>query len=429
MTHTKVLDQPNTAIFDELESEVRSYCRHFTAVFTRAKGYKLYDHQGKEYIDFFAGAGALNYGHNNPEMKNKIIQYIQNDGITHSLDMMTAAKESFLKAFDQIILRPRGYDYKLLFPGPTGTNAVESALKTARKATGRSTIICFTNAFHGMTLGSLALTGNKFKRKGAAVPLSDALFMPYEHFLGEGIDTAEVLERYLDDQGSGVDLPAAVILETVQGEGGLHAASTEWLQKIEKICRERDILLIVDDIQAGCGRTGTFFSFEHAGLEPDIICLSKSLGGFGLPMAMTLLKPELDTWQPGEHNGTFRGNNISFLAATEALNYWKDEAFSRELERKAELIRASLNELAEACPELKPEVRGRGMLQGIAFHREGAAGEVSAAAFRRGLIMETSGPKDEVVKVMPPLIIDESGLRAGLKILMQSVAEVRRGLM
>lgn len=427
MMNAKVLEKPNTAVFEELESEVRSYCRSFTTIFTRAKDYKLWDEEGREFIDFFAGAGALNYGHNNPRMKQKIIQYMQEDGITHSLDMMTSAKEEFLTTFKDVILKPRGLTYKIMFPGPTGTNAVESAIKLARKATGRDTVISFTNAFHGMTLGSLALTGNKFKRQGASIPLTNTVFMPYEKFLGAEIDTAEVLERYLDDEGSGLDLPAAIILETVQGEGGLNAASTGWLQRIERICKEREILLIIDDIQAGCGRTGTFFSFEEAGLDPDIVCLSKSIGGFGLPMALTLMKPELDTWAPGEHNGTFRGNNISFLAATEALNYWKDATFSQKISEKSAKIRIFLKEIAaQYADSLKTEVRGRGLLQGIAFHKEGIAEEVCSIAFEKGLIMETSGPKSEVAKVMPPLTIDEDGLEQGLKILQQSIAEVSR---
>lgn len=425
MMNAKVLEKPNTAVFEELESEVRSYCRSFTTVFTRAKDYKLWDEEGREFIDFFAGAGALNYGHNNPRMKQKIIQYMQDDGITHSLDMMTSAKEQFLTTFQEVILKPRGLTYKIMFPGPTGTNAVESALKLARKVTGRDTIISFTNAFHGMTLGSLALTGNKFKRQGAALPLTNTVFMPYDKFLGPDIDTAEVLEKYLDDDGSGLDLPAAVILETVQGEGGLNAASVEWLRRIEQICKKRGILLIIDDIQAGCGRTGTFFSFEEAGLDPDIICLSKSIGGFGLPMALTLMKPELDTWTPGEHNGTFRGNNISFLAATEALSYWKDKSFSCKIEEKSSKIRIFLNEIAaKYADSLHTEVRGRGFLQGIAFHKEGVAEQVCEVAFSKGLIMETSGPKSEVAKVMPPLTIDEAGLEQGLNILAEAIAEV-----
>ena len=311
-------------VFDELESAVRSYSRNWPTVFEKSKGYKLWDEDGNEYIDFFSGAGALNYGHNHDKMQEKIIDYIQQNGITHSLDMGTTARKTFLQRFHDVILKPRNLDYKVMFPGPTGTNAVESALKIARKVTGRETVISFTNAFHGMTIGSLSVTGNAFKRHGAGIPLHHSVSMPFDGYM-EGHDSISYLEMFLEDKGSGVALPAAIILETVQGEGGVNTASFEWLKKVEEICRRWGILLIVDDVQAGCGRTGTFFSFEPAGLQPDVVCLSKSIGGIGLPMALTLIKPEYDQWGPGEHNGTFRGNNLAFVAATEALSFWKDE--------------------------------------------------------------------------------------------------------
>jgi len=410
-------------VFDELESEVRSYCRSFPTVFVKAKSYKLWDIEGREYIDFFSGAGALNYGHNNPQMKEKLLDYIAGDGIMHSLDMATKAKEKFLRRFNEVVLKPRNMNYRIMFPGPTGTNAVESALKLARKVTGRELIISFTNAFHGMTLGSLSITGNSFKRKGAGIPLNNSIFMPFENYLGKGIDTVRYIERFLEDNGSGVSFPAAVILETVQGEGGINVASFDWLKRIEHICRLYDILLIVDDIQAGCGRTGPFFSFEPAGIKPDIVCLSKSLSGYGLPLALTLIDPELDVWEPGEHNGTFRGNNLAFVAATEALTYWEDDEFSREIAEKGEKIRGFLEKLVQECPEIQGEARGRGLMQGIACGVDGLAEKICASAFEQGLIIETSGPNSEVVKLMPPLTIDETGLEKGLKILEASVLE------
>lgn len=424
--NTQVLEKPSMKVFDELESEVRSYCRSFTTVFNRAKDYKLWDTDGTEYIDFFAGAGSLNYGHNNEKIKQKLVDYIMNDGITHSLDMATQAKESFLTKFNDVILSPRGMDHKVMFPGPTGTNSVESALKIARKVTGRETIISFTNAFHGMTIGSLSITGNKFKREGAGVPLSNGVFMPFDNYFGEGVDTADYLEKLLDDSGSGIAIPAAIIFETVQGEGGVNVASEEWMRKIEKICRERDILLIVDDVQMGCGRTGTFFSFEPAGIKPDIICMSKSIGGIGMPFAITLIKPEMDIWAPGEHNGTFRGNNLAFVAATAALDYWKDETFSQEIANKSAYIRSALETMAAEHPELKGTVRGRGMIQGIKYPKPGIAEAISVEAFSRGLIMETAGTDSEVAKLLPPLTIDQKGLEQGLKIMAESIAAVKK---
>ncbi len=418
-------------VFKEHESEVRSYSRSFPTVFTKSKGYKLWDTDGKEYIDFFAGAGTLNYGHNNDRMKELLIDYIKSDAITHSLDMATVARGDFLKKFNEIILQPRGLDYKVMFPGPTGTNAVESALKLARKATGRTTVMSFTNAFHGMTIGSLAITGNESKRQGAGIPLSHTVSMPFDDYISTTA-SLEFIERYLADSGSGVGLPAAIILETVQGEGGINAASTEWLQGIAEIAKRFDILLIVDDIQAGCGRTGTFFSFEPAGIVPDIVCLSKSIGGYGLPMAITLMKRELDVWDPGEHNGTFRGNNLAFVAATEALStFWENDDFAEQVEEKATYIQAFTEKVVKKYPALKAEQRGRGLMQGVACHVDGVAAEICQEVFKHGLLMETSGPKDEVFKFLPPLIIDKAGLERGFDIIEKSIGVVleKRGLL
>ncbi|PZD94391.1 diaminobutyrate--2-oxoglutarate transaminase [Paenibacillus sambharensis] len=413
----KNADKPSMQVFEQLESEVRSYCRSFTTVFSKATGAKMWDANSNEYIDFFAGAGSLNYGHNNPAIRRKIVDYMLEDGITHSLDMATKAKESFLTTFDETILEPRNLTYKVMFPGPTGTNSVESALKIARKVTGRNTVISFTNAFHGMTLGSLAATGNGYKRAGAGVALGGTAFMPYDGYFGDNVNTVEYLAKMLEDPGSGVETPAAVILETVQGEGGLNVASRQWLQDIEKLCRKHDILLIVDDVQMGCGRTGTFFSFEEAGIKPDIVCLSKSIGGYGLPLALTLISPKYDIWKPGEHNGTFRGNNLGFVAAEAALAYWKDDSFTRDIKGKADAIRSTLNRLIEKMPEGSVKHKGKGMIQGLSFTEPEMASKLCGLAFERGLIMETSGPFDEVAKLMPPLTIEPAVLEAGLKIL------------
>jgi diaminobutyrate-2-oxoglutarate transaminase len=407
-------------LFEQLESNVRSYCHTFPTVFVRATGSQVWDEGGKEYIDFFAGAAALNYGHNHPRLKAKLLAYIAEDGITHSLDMATAAKRQFLKRFDEVILAPRSMDYKVMFPGPTGTNAVESALKLARKATGRQTVISFTNAFHGMTLGSLAITGNSFKRHGAGVPLNHAIRMPYAGFMGDSGDSLNYLERCLEGGGSGIDLPAAMILETIQAEGGVNLASNDWLRSIEEICRKHGLLLIVDDIQVGCGRTGPFFSFEESGIQPDIICLSKSISGYGLPMALTLMKPELDLFEPGEHNGTFRGHNPAFVTATEALSFWETDELTRETLRKGEKVRQFLEQMTRDLPELQAEVRGRGLVQGLALGVDGLAVKISRAAFERGLMIETSGPDDGVLKLLPPLTIDDVLLERGLEILAQS---------
>src|SRR5699024_5090828 len=252
---------------------------------------------------------------------------------------------------------------------------------------------------------------------------SHTVSLPFDNYLGDN-SSIDYITRLLEDSGSGVSLPAAIILETVQGEGGINAASDKWLQSIEKICRRFDILLIIDDVQAGCGRTGTFFSFERAGIEPDIVCLSKSIGGYGLPMALTLFKRELDIWGPGEHNGTFRGNNLAFIAATEALSYCEDDEYTKEIDQKAELINSFTEHVVKEYKELKAEKRGRGMMRGVACGLDGAAERICEEAFNRGLLMETSGPNDEVFKFLPPLIIDEEGLKKGFNIIEESIQAV-----
>ena len=409
--------------FATLESEVRSYSRAFPAVFVRAAGSELFDEEGRRYLDFFSGAGALNYGHNNPRLKQRIKDYLDADGVIHSLDMATGAKRDFLQRFQRTILEPRGLRYKVQFTGPTGTNAVEAAIKLARKATGRTNVVFFTNAFHGMTLGSLALTGNSAKRAGAGVPLAHAVPVPYEGYLGGREDSLRYLEAFLEDDSSGLDKPAAVILETVQAEGGVNVASVEWLRRLAELLRRHGILLIVDDIQTGCGRTGTFFSFEEAGLQPDLVTLSKSISGFGLPMALVLIRPELDLWAPGEHNGTFRGNNLAFITGAEALSYWEDDAFSRDILRKSDLARRRLEEIAARYPDIGAGVRGRGLILGLDVRSPELGPEVASGAFRRGLLIEAVGSRDNVLKLLPPLVISDAELLEGIGILEGSLAE------
>ena len=411
------------SIFETLESEVRSYCRSWPVVFDRASGSHLYDSDGNEYLDFFAGAGALNYGHNPPDIKHALLEYLERDGVVHSLDMHTAAKAEFLERFRAVILEPRDLDYKVMFPGPTGTNAVEAALKLARKATGRETVVGFTNAFHGMTLGSLAITGSSMKRQGAGVPLGNAVSMPYDDFL-DGGKSLDYFEAFLVDGGSGVELPALVIVETVQAEGGINVASFDWLRRLEDLCRRHGILFAIDDIQAGCGRTGPFFSFEAAGLDPDIVCLSKSLSGYGLPLAITLMKPAIDVWAPGEHTGTFRGSNPAFVTATAALERWTNDRFSDEIKVKGQEMGDALVDIAATHPELDATVRGRGMIQGLAFADADIASRVARQAFAEGVLAETSGPDDEVLKLLPPLVIEADELEHGLKVLAGAVAAV-----
>lgn len=412
-------------IFDRMESEVRGYIRSFPVIFSQARGSLLIDEEGREYIDFFSGAGTLNYGHNNPVFKEKLLEYLAADGVVHGLDMATSAKKRFLETFERVLLKPRNWKYTLQFTGPTGTNAVEAALKIARQVKGRPNIISFTHGFHGVSGGSLSATANVKFRDAAGYALANTTFMPYDGYFGPDVDTIAYLERMLEDPSSGLDKPAGVIVETVQGEGGVNVATLRWLKELEKLCRRHDMLLFVDDIQVGCGRTGSFFSFESAGIRPDIITLSKSLSGFGLPMSLVLMKPELDIWKPGAHSGTFRGNNLAFVTAAQALDsYWASDAFSNEVQRKERVVRDWLENLAHSYPNAGLAVRGRGLIQGlVATTTPELANEIARKAFERGVVIETSGAHDEVLKLLPALTIEDELLARGLDVIEASVAE------
>ncbi len=417
----------NKSIFEENESVVRSYCRKYPVVFQKAKGSYIYDTEGKAYLDFLAGCGALNYGHNNDEIKGAVIDYLMNDNIAHAMDMYTEAKAEFIETFKTKILDPKGLKYKLMFCGSTGTNAVEAALKLARKNKKRSNIIAFMGAFHGMTLGSLALTTDKTSRDGAGVSLDNVTFIPYENGMKGNFDSLDYLETILSDDHSGIEKPAAVILETVQAEGGINVASVEWLKRLERICHENDILLIADDIQVGCSRTGNFFSFERAGIKPDMVTLSKSIGGYGFPMSLLLIKEELDIWKPAEHNGTFRGNQVAFVAAKKAVEYNVNHNLNEEVQRKGELVRKFINEKILPLNE-KVTLRGIGLIWGIDFGGLADGGEVAHKiadkCFERNMIIERAGRGDSVVKLLPPLTIEDEDLIKGLDIILESTKEV-----
>lgn len=395
-----------------LESEVRSYVRSFPTVFSHAQGSWLTDIDGNRYLDFFAGAGTLNYGHNPHEAKQALLGYIAGNGIQHSLDMATEAKCKFLSDFERIILQPRGLNYKLQMTGPTGTNCVEAAIKLARKKTGRSHVVAFTGSYHGHTLGSLALTANRYFHHESFGSHGNVTHLPFDGYLGD-FDTSQLLEKMLSDPGSGLPLPAAVILETVQGQGGINVASDRWLCRVAELCRRHEVLLIVDDIQVGNGRTGTFFSFEDAGIQPDMVCLSKAIGG-GLPLAMVLLRPEIDVWKPAEHTGTFRGNNLAFVAGRAVMQHWADPRFAEHIADASRIVQHGLQEIADRNAHLSWKVRGRGMIWGLDVGSGSLANAIGRNAFQRQLILETSGADDEVVKLLPPLTSTHEELREGL---------------
>lgn len=416
------MEQNYLNVFASYESEARSYCRKFPALFTTAKMSTMYDADGGEYIDFLCGAGALNFGHNNPVIRDAVIEYMQNDGITFSLDLHTEAKKNFLSAFSRNILEPRGLNYKMQFTSPSGTSAVESAVKLARKVKNRQNILCFTNGFHGMTAGSLSITGASYHRQNIAK--GGVTRLPFDGYV-DNFDTIAYYRKLLTDPSSGVDLPAAVILETVQGEGGVNVASIPWLQELNALCRELDILFIVDDIQAGCGRTGKFFSFERAGIEPDLVCLSKSIGGMGQPFAVLLLKEELDEWMPAEDNGTFRGNNLAFVAATKMLDtYWSNNSLENHMQSIAQTMADALASLAKEYPNHIKESRGLGFMQGLEFNKEEDAEAVAKLCFEQNLLIERCGPNDEVLKLMPACTIEADLVNKALEIIKNCVNKV-----
>jgi len=410
------------SIFTRRESAARSYCRGMPAVFSRAIGAELFDTDGNRYIDFLAGCSSLNYGHNDPDMKAALIDHIAGDGLAHGLDLHSDAKGDFLTAFETHILKPRGMDYRVMFTGPTGANSVEAAMKIARKKTGRTNIIAFTNGFHGVTMGALAATGNGYHRGGAGMDTSGITRVPFDGYV-DGMDSADLLDKMLSDNSGGIDAPAAILFEPVQGEGGLNAASPEWMRKIADIATRHGALLIADDIQSGCGRTGTFFAFEDAGIEPDIITLAKSISGFGLPLALTLIRPEHDIFGPAEHNGTFRGNTHAFVTARVAIQkFWSDDRFQRAIADKATIVSNALQDIADMVPGAF--LKGRGMMQGVDVGTGDLAGAICARSYDNGLVIETSGNDDQVVKVLAPLTTPPEILREGLAIVVQAARDV-----
>ncbi|WP_170310920.1 diaminobutyrate--2-oxoglutarate transaminase [Paracoccus indicus] len=422
MPNDMMTTDTDKTIFTRRESEARSYCRGIPNVFTSASGSIMRAEDGTEYIDFLAGCSSLNYGHNDPDMKAALVDHITNDGIAHGLDLHTTTKADFLGAFEKHILKPRGMDHRVMFMGPTGANAVEAAMKIARKSTGRTNIIAFTNGFHGVTMGALAATGNGYHRGGAGMDATGVTRMPYDDY-ADGVDSAALLDQMLSDASGGIDAPAAIMLETIQGEGGLNAASGEFVCKLADIAKRHGALLILDDIQAGCGRSGKFFSFEDMGVVPDLVPMAKSISGFGLPLAMVLVRPEHDVFGPAEHNGTFRGNTHAFVTARVAIEkFWSDKAFEAELAEKAALIEKRLTELAEMIPGAY--LKGRGLMRGVDVGTGELAAAICARAFENGLIIETSGNEDQVVKVLAALTTPIEVFNKGFDILLDAARDV-----
>lgn len=415
------------SVFDTYESNVRSYIRHFPAVFDRAEGSTLVDETGRAYVDFFCGAGAVNYGHNNPYIRERLVRYLTEGRIIHALDMGTVAKREFIACYQERILKPRGLDYKIQFPAPTGTNAVEAALKIARRATGRPGVFALMGSFHGMTAGALACTSDACARGAAGIALGNVVHVPPPYLMPSADEALKYVETLLTDDHSGAGLPAAFILEAVQADGGIYPLPADYLTGLAALLKRHGVLLIVDDIQMGSCRTGRYFSFEHAGLRPDIVTVSKSAGGYGIPFAMTLFRPDLDVMKPGEHTGTFRGNQLAFVAAKAGVEFYLDHDLDSEVTRKGELIRVFLEKEIRAIePRLK--VRGIGLAWGVDFNALPNAGVSKAVVrdcFDHGLVAERAGRGDNVIKIMPPLVITDDEIARGLAIFKEAVVRAK----
>ncbi|MDH0650041.1 aspartate aminotransferase family protein [Pseudomonas sp. GD03858] len=420
-------DSPLLLRQQQQESNARSYPRRIPLALKRARGIYVEDVEGRQFIDCLAGAGTLALGHNHPVVIDAIQRVLADELPLHTLDLTTPVKDQFVQDLFALLPEALRREAKIQFCGPTGTDAVEAALKLVRTATGRSTVLAFQGGYHGMTQGALSLMGSLGPKKPLGALLSNGVqFLPYPYDyrcpFGLGGEAGvranlHLLENLLNDPEAGVALPAAVIVEVVQGEGGVIPADVEWLRGLRRITEQAGVALIVDEIQSGFARTGRMFAFEHAGIVPDVVTLSKAIGG-SLPMAVTVYRDWLDTWSPGAHAGTFRGNQMAMATGSAVMKYLVEHRLCEHAEAMGQRLRGHLQRLQQAYPQLG-DVRGRGLMLGVELvdptgqadalghppaHR-GLAPKVQRECLRRGLILELGGRHGAVVRFLPPLII------------------------
>ena len=427
------------------ESSARSYPRKFPIALAKAKGCWVEDVEGKRYLDFLNGAGTLALGHNNDEVNQAMVDLIQSGAPLHALDIMTPTKEMFLENLFAILPPEFAERAKVQFCSPSGTDATDAAIKLCKTATGRGTVIAFSGGYHGMGHGPMALTGNCTAKNKVQNIMPGVQFMPYPYSYrcpmgigGEAGTRACIayLERLLKDPESGVTKPAAIILEPIQGEGGVVPAPVEFLQAVRRITRELGIPMICDEIQCGMGRTGKVFAFEHAGIVPDVILISKAIGGTQ-PMAVVVYDKDLDTWGPGAHAGTFRGNQLAMVAGTVVLKKLQDPAFLADVTRKGKILEEGLLKLKDEV-SIIGDVRGKGLMLGIEFIDPNGpkdimghpvpGGEVALKVQRRclenGLIMEKGGRNGSVMRCLCALNITDDEIKTALSIFEKAVKEV-----
>ena len=405
-----------------MESNVRSYPRKLPLAIAKAQGCRVIDVEGAEYLDCLAGAGTLALGHNHPAVIESIQDVLASGLPLHTLDLTTPLKDAFTEA----LLSHFPENYVLQFCGPSGADAAEAAIKLAKTYTGRANVISFSGGYHGMTHGALALTGNLGAKNAVNNLMAGVQFMPYPHEyrcpLGIGGEAGvEALtyyfENFIEDVESGVVKPAAVILEAIQGEGGVVTAPVKWLRKIREVTQKHGIVLILDEVQAGFCRSGKMFAFQHADIEPDVVIMSKAVGG-SLPLAVLAIKKEFDAWQPAGHTGTFRGNQMAMATGLATLRVLKEQNLADNARERGDFIQAELKKLAQELPCIG-NVRGRGLMIGIeivderlpqdhmgAYPADAAlAVAIQKACFHNKLLLERGGRGGTVVRLLPPLII------------------------
>lgn len=407
------------------ESGARSYHRRFPMTLVRANGVWVHDSDGRQYIDCLAGAGALALGHNHPAVVEALDAAMKRSIPSQVLDMSTPERDAFIDELFTCLPESFASDSKIQFCGPTGTDGVEAALKLTKTATGRQNIVAFQNAYHGMTAGSLSLMGSLGPKEqiGALVPGVQHFPFPRDLHCAFGAGGEEsvrlgigMLERQLANPSGGLTRPAAIVTEVVQGEGGVHAAPAIWMQSLRRLATSYEIPLVLDEVQTGLGRTGRLFAFEHAGIEPDVLVLSKAIGG-GQPLSVIVYRSGLDAWKPGAHAGTFRGNQFGLVAGATTMRIVRTEGLS---ERAAQLGNRMQESLRQVSTPLVAEVRGQGLMIGVEIGQRidfatcipdtAAAAQLQQELLQRGVIVEIGGAHDNVVRFLPPLIINESEL-------------------
>ncbi|UGY95127.1 diaminobutyrate--2-oxoglutarate transaminase family protein [Streptomyces gobiensis] len=428
------------------ESAARTYARTIPVAPVAAAGAEVTGADGRTYLDCLSGAGTLALGHNHPEVTGALREALRSGAPLHTLDMITPAKDAFSEELLGQLPGTLRHQAKLHFCSPAGTDAVEAALKLARNATGRQGVFAFTGAYHGMTLGASAVSGPE-RMRGQLTDAQPVTRLPYPYGyrcpFGVGAEqagelSARLLESFLTDPSSGVATPAAVILEVVQGEGGVVEGPDAWLREVRRITAEHGVLLIIDEVQTGIGRTGYYWACERAGVTPDVLVTSKAVGG-GLPLALIAYRPDLDTWQPGDHTGTFRGNTLAMVAGQITLRTVAQEQLPEHAEKLGARIRGGLRDLALDHPAIG-EVRGRGLMIGAELvdpdaepDRLGSlpgnpryARALQAACLERGLMLELGGRGDTVLRLLPPLVLTDAQADSVMNRLTDALTDVER---